>query len=117
MDRKKIKKTFSCLSDLLCLSLGMKDLKTILSFEDNLANVAAYEALGFDITVDDAVNGIFCVESNLTDCDWLAVLALLEDCQRENLQPILQHNDDLIDLEKAIVYADLKASEELIDKD
>jgi hypothetical protein len=53
----------------------------------------------------------------LTDCDWLAVLALLEDCQRENLQPILQHNDDLIDLEKAIVYADLKASEELIDKD
>lgn len=91
----------------------MKEIKKIFAFEDSLANVAAYEALGFDVTVDDAVNGIFCVEVDLTDYDWLSALALLEDCERGNLQPTLQHKEDYIDWEEAIGYADLKASEEL----
>jgi hypothetical protein len=91
----------------------MKEIKKIFSFEDSLANVAAYEALGFDVTVDDAANGIFYVEVDLTDYDWLNALALLEDCQREGLQPILQHNGNFIDWEDAHKYADLKAFEEL----
>lgn len=91
----------------------MKEIKTIFAFVDSLADVAVYEALGFDITFDDAANGIFYVECNLTDFDWLNVLAVLEDCQSEDLQPTLQHKGDYIDLEEAIVYADLKASEEL----
>ena len=92
----------------------MEEIKKIFSFEDSLANVAAYEALGFDVTVDDAANRIYYAEADLTDYDWLAVLALLEDCQREGLQPTLQHNGNFIDWEEAIAYADRKAAEEHI---
>ena len=91
----------------------MKEIKKIFAFEDSLANVAAYEALGFDVTVDDAANGIFYVEVDLTDWDWLNAMAVLADCRREDLQPTLQHNQNYIDWEDAHKYADLKASEEL----
>lgn len=91
----------------------MEEIKKIFAFEDSLANVAAYEALGFTVTVDDAANGIFYVEADSTDYDWLNAMAVLEDCQRENLQPTLQHNQNYIDWEDAHKYADLKAFEEL----
>ena len=92
----------------------MKGIKKIFSFEDSFANVAAYEALRFDVTVDDAANGIYYAEADLTDYDWLAVLALLEDCEREGLQPVLQYGEELIDGEEAIAYADKRAAEEHI---
>tara|TARA_R110000822_G_C15324121_1_gene493998 strand:+ start:2463 stop:2750 length:288 start_codon:yes stop_codon:yes gene_type:complete len=95
----------------------MKDTKKIFAFEDSLANVAAYEALGFNITVDDAANGIYYVEADLTDYDWLAVLAVLEDCEREGLQPAIQYEGRFIDWEDAIAFADRKACEEHIDRD
>lgn len=91
----------------------MKEIKKIFCFEESLANVAAYEALGFDVTVDDAINGVFYVEVDLTDYDWLNALAILEDCKRNNLQPFLQHNGAYIDWQDAYNYADLKACEEL----
>lgn len=91
----------------------MKDTKKIFAFEDSLANVAAYEALGFDVTVDDAANGIFYAEVDLTDWDWLNAMAVLEDCRREDLQPTLMHNGIFIDWEEAYKYADLKAFKEL----
>ena len=94
----------------------MKDIKKIFSFEDSLANVAAYVALGFDGKVDDVASDIFYVEADLTDYDWLATLGLLENCQKENLQPTLQHKGVHINWEDAIKYADLKASEELVDR-
>ena len=93
----------------------MKENKKIFAFEDSLANVAAYEALGFNVTIDDAANGIYYVEADSTDYDWLNALAVLEDCQRENLQPTLMHNGIFIDWEDAHKYADLKAFEELSD--
>ena len=92
----------------------MKENKKIFAFEDSLASVAAYEALGFDVVVDDAANRIYYAEADLTDYDWLAVLALLEDCEREGLQPILQYGEELIDGEEAIAYADKRADEEHI---
>jgi hypothetical protein len=92
----------------------MKENKKIFAFEDSLANVAAYEALGFDVTVDDAANGIYYAEADLTDYDWLAVLGLLEDCERGGLEAILQYREELIDWEDAIAYADKKAAEEHI---
>jgi len=88
--------------------------KIIFAFEDSFANLAAYEKLNFSITVDDAANGIYYAEANLTDYDWLAVLGLLEDCSRFNLEPILQSGEELIDPEDAIAYADKKAAEELL---
>jgi hypothetical protein len=88
--------------------------KKIFAFEDSLATVAAYEALGFDVVVDDAANGIYYAEADLTDYDWLAVLGLLEDCERGGLEAILQYGEELIDWEDAIAYADKKAAEEHI---
>jgi len=86
--------------------------KKIFAFQDQFANLAAYEKLGFNIQIDDAANGIYYVEVNLNNYDWLAVLSLLEDCERFNLQPILQFGDDFIN-EGAIAYADRMAAEEL----
>ena len=91
--------------------LGMKK---IFSIGTSLASVAAYEALGFDVVVDDVANGIYYAEADLTDYDWLAVLGLLEDCEREGLQPVLQYGEELIDGEEAIAYADKRAAEEHI---
>jgi hypothetical protein len=98
----------------LFLYLGMKETKKIFAFEDSIASVAAYEALGFDVTVDDVANGVYYAEADLTDYDWLAVLGLLEDCERGGLEAILQYGEELIDWEDAIAYADKKAAEEHI---
>jgi hypothetical protein len=68
----------------------------------------------FSISVDDAANRIFYVEADLTNYDWMAVLSLLEDCERFNLQPLLQYGEELIDWEDAIAYADKEAAEEHI---
>lgn len=88
--------------------------KIIFAFEDSFANLAAYEKLNFSIMVDDAANGIYYAEANLTDYDWLAVVGLLEDCSRLNLEPTLQSGEELIDPEDAIAYADKKAAEEAL---
>jgi hypothetical protein len=88
--------------------------KKIFAFEDNHINLSNYEKMKFSISVDDAANRIFYVEADLTDYDWMAVLSLLEDCKRFNLQPILQFGEELIDGEEAIAYADeMAAAEEL----
>ena len=87
--------------------------KKIFAFEDNHINLSNYEKMKFTISVDDAANRIFYVEADLTDYDWMAVLSLLEDCKRFNLQPILQYGEELIDGEEAIAYADEMAVEEL----
>lgn len=99
---------------LFFVSLGMKKIKKIFAFEDSFANLAAYEKLNFSITEDDAANGIFYAEADLTDYDWLAVLGLLEDCKRLNVQPILDDNGKFVYWEDAITYADQKASEEAL---
>ena len=91
-------------------------MKKIFAFEDHIASVAAYEALGFDVTMDDAANGIYHVEADLTDYDWLAALALLEDCEREGLQPAIQYDGGFIDWEDAIAFADKKADAEPFDE-
>jgi len=88
-------------------------MKKIFTFEDSISNVAAYEALGFNVIMDDAANGIYYVEADLTDYDWLAALALLEDCEREGLQPAIQYDGGFIDWEDAIAFADKKANTEL----
>ena len=88
--------------------------KKIFAFEDDITNLSNYERMKFSISVDDAANRIFYVEADLTDYDWMAVLSLLEDCKRFNLQPILQFGEELIDGEEAIAYADKRAAEEHI---
>ena len=88
--------------------------KKIFAFTDALEDVIAFEKLGFKSEIDDAINRVFYVEADLTDYDWLAVLGLLEDCERGGLEAILQYGEELIDWENAIAYADKKAAEEHI---
>jgi hypothetical protein len=88
--------------------------KKIFAFTDALEDVIAFEKLGFKSEIDDAINRVFYVEADLTDYDWLAVLSLLEDCERGGLEAILQYGEELIDWEDAIAYADKKAAEEHI---
>ena len=88
--------------------------KKIFAFTDALEDVIAFEKLGFKSEIDDAINRVFYVEADLTDYDWLAVLGLLEDCERGGLEAILQYGEELIDWEDAIAYADRKAAEEHI---
>jgi hypothetical protein len=88
--------------------------KKIFAFEDNLSNLSSYQKMNFSILIDDAANQIFYVEADLTDYGWMSVLGLLEDCKSFNLQPLLQHGEELIDWEDAIAYADeMAAAEEL----
>ena len=88
--------------------------KKIFAFEDNLSNLSSYQKMNFSISIDDAANQIFYVEADLTDYDWLAALALLEDCKSFNLQPILKYGEEFIPFEEAIAYADeMAAAEEL----
>ena len=91
----------------------IKERKKIFAFEDSISNVAAYEKLGFNISIDDAANGIYYISADLTNYDWLAVLALLEDCQRENLQPSFKYDGGFIDWKEAIELADKKANAKL----
>jgi len=86
----------------------------LFAFTDALEDVIAFEKLGFKSEIDDAINKVFYVEADLSDYDWLAALALLEDCKREGLHPILQYGEMLIDGEEAIAFADAKAAEEII---
>ena len=88
--------------------------KKIFAFEDNHINLSNYLKMKFSISVDDAANGIYYVEADLTDYDWMAVLSILEDCKQLNLHPILQYGEELIDGEEAIAYADRRAAEEHI---
>jgi hypothetical protein len=88
--------------------------KKIFAFEDNLSNLSYYQKMNFSISIDDAINGIFYVEADLTDYGWMSVLGLLEDCKSFNLQPILKYGEEFIPFEEAIAYADeMAAAEEL----
>ena len=86
--------------------------KKIFAFEDSFANLAAYEKLNFTVEIDDAVNSIFYVEADLSDYGWLSTLAVLEDCQRFDLEPSFQFGDKMMTIQEAIEFANIKATEE-----
>jgi hypothetical protein len=79
--------------------------KLLFSFIDS-NEIDVYELLGFKIEVDDALNQIFSAELDLSDYDLLALLAVLEDCEREGIYPNLEINDNIYNFEEAIKIAD-----------
>lgn len=83
--------------------------KLLFNFIDS-DQIAAYELLGFKIEVDDALNDIFSAELDMSDYDLLALLAVLEDCEREEIYPNLEINDNLYIFEEAIKIVDELAS-------
>lgn len=89
-------------------------IKKIISFEDDFKAVAAYESLGFKCEVDDAVNNIICCEIDLSEFDALALLAVAEDCQRLNLNPMIQIGERIYNFDEGLVAADELAASDLI---
>lgn len=71
-----------------------------MSFTDDFAEVAKYESVGFECTVDDAINNIICCEMDLTSYDEIALLAVCEDCEREGLQPMVLVGDEAYRLDE-----------------
>lgn len=86
--------------------------KKIFAFEDNIQSVAAFERLNFIISVDDATNGVFYVEADLTDYGWMSVLGVLQECDKVGLEPYFEFNGQLMTLQGAIEFANIKATEE-----
>lgn len=90
-------------------------MKNVFSFVEGAGNEAltAFAQLGFTISVDDAINEVMYAEMNLNDTDMLGVLAILEDCKRNNLDATLELDGEFYALEEAIEIVDEKASEEV----
>jgi hypothetical protein len=69
-----------------------------------------YEKLGFEVTVDDHVNDIMAAELDLSNSDWMAVLAILEDAAHYDLHPMLSYNGKEYSSKEAMQLADEKAA-------
>lgn len=82
--------------------------KQLFSFEDNHKAIAAFEELGFTAELDDPANGVYYVEVDLSNHDWLAVLTLLQDCKNQNLEPLFTDGDENLSIDEAIAYVNEK---------
>ena len=56
--------------------------------------------------MDDEANDVLYAEMNLNDTDMLGVLAILEDCKRNNLDVTLELDGEFYALEEAIEIAE-----------
>jgi hypothetical protein len=79
----------------------------LFAFEDE-KNLKSYERLGFKIEMDDEVNKIYYAEWDLKDFDLLGIYALLEDCERFNISPILQIGESNYSVEEGLEYINNK---------
>jgi hypothetical protein len=84
--------------------------KLFASFDENIETIYAYEDLGFNVQEDDDVNNIFSAELQFDGLDWMAVLAVLEDCERAGLDPNMSWNGKQYTFEEAMKLADSKAA-------
>lgn len=82
----------------------------LLDFVSDLKDVEKYEHLGFTIEVDDPANREFSAELDLAGYDALALLAVLEDCEREGLEPMLIYKDSQYPFAQALKMADKLAA-------
>ena len=69
-----------------------------------------YDKLGFDVRLDDPANNEFSAEMDFKGYDWLSVLAILEDCEREGVKPFMVWGGKNYNFAQAMYLADQKAS-------
>jgi hypothetical protein len=86
--------------------------KKIFAFVSMAPSLAAYEKLNFTTRIIDPTCGLFSVEADLTDYGWMSVLGVLDECKKAGLYPRAEFGGELLELEKAIEFADKKAVEE-----
>ena len=72
--------------------------KVLFAFEDaDFKVLSTYESLGFTVEIDDAVNNIYYVELDLSNHDILSLMAVLDDCGRNNLRVGININGTIYD--------------------
>jgi len=77
---------------------------------DNSQALKTYKMLGFDVMIDDEANNEYVAELDFKGYDWLAVLAMLEDCERMGVKPFMTWNGENYEFEEAMKLADEKAA-------
>jgi hypothetical protein len=82
---------------------------------DNFQDLKTYKMLGFNIGIDDPANNQYFAELDFKGYDWLAVLAMLEDCEREGVKPFMTWNGENYEFEEAMKLADEKAADDEMD--
>ena len=78
---------------------------------DNRQAIEAYRMLGFKVEIDDPANDQYSAEMDFEGYDWMAVLSVLEDCEREGVKPFMSWNGNEYPFPKAMKLADEKAAE------
>ena len=86
--------------------------KIIFAFVSMTPSLEAYKKLNFTARIVDPMRGLYNVEADLTDYGWMSVLGVLEECKKAGLYPGARFEGQLLNLEKAIAFADRKAAEE-----
>jgi hypothetical protein len=77
---------------------------------DNTQALKTYKMLGFNVMIDDEANNEYAAELDFKGYDWLAVLAMLEDCERMGVKPFMTWNGENYEFEEAMKLADEKAA-------
>ena len=78
---------------------------------DNRQAIKAYRMLGFKVEIDDPANDQYSAEMDFEGYDWMAVLSVLEDCEREGVEPFMTWNGNEYPFPEAMKLADDKAAE------
>jgi hypothetical protein len=82
---------------------------------DNTQALKTYKMLGFNVMIDDEANNEYAAELDFKGYDWLAVLAVLEDCERMGVKPFMTWNGENYEFEEAMKLADEKSADDEMD--
>ena len=102
----KAKKMMTILNE----NLGTTDSVKLFDFPDDIKDAGSYKKIGFNVGVDDEVNGIYFAELTFKGYDWMSVLAILDDCRSFGLSPNLEYNGKTYSFDEAYDLVDSKAA-------
>ena len=91
-------------------NLGTTDSVKLFDFPDDIKDAGSYKKIGFNVGVDDEVNGIYFAELTFKGYDWMSVLAILDDCRSFGLSPNLEYNGKTYSFDEAYDLVDSKAA-------
>ena len=102
----KAKKMVTILNE----NMGSTDSVKLFDFPENVEDVTSYKKIGFNVGIDDEVNGIYFAELTFKGYDWMSVLSTLDDCKDFGLSPNLEYNGKTYGFDEAYDLVDSKAA-------
>ena len=64
--------------------------------------------MGFKVEIDDETTKTYYASLPFKGHDWMAVLAILDDCKNYNLRPNLEYDGEIYDFDEAYKLVDSK---------